>query len=195
MRMFELGADYAKFNTEFEVMGGYLSPVSAAYKKPGLASSRDRLRMCEIAANETSIWLMVDPWEAIQKEYVPTAKVLDHFDYEINTVLGGVEDTNGNKRQVRIVLLAGADLIQTMSTPGVWSEKDCKYISSAETDSGGAKSGIEVGSTLETCMDGYKLPNYVFQPLVGTLFTVKYIIANPHSFSGSDLGTLWGICC
>jgi nicotinamide mononucleotide adenylyltransferase len=26
--MFELAADFAKFNTEFEVMGGYLSPVS-----------------------------------------------------------------------------------------------------------------------------------------------------------------------
>lgn len=28
LRMFEMAADYAKFQTDFEVMGGYLSPVS-----------------------------------------------------------------------------------------------------------------------------------------------------------------------
>lgn len=42
LRMFEMAADFAKFNTEFEVMGGYLSPVSDAYKKAGLASSEHR---------------------------------------------------------------------------------------------------------------------------------------------------------
>lgn len=42
LRMFELAADFAKFNTEFEVIGGYLSPVSDAYKKAGLASSQHR---------------------------------------------------------------------------------------------------------------------------------------------------------
>jgi nicotinamide mononucleotide adenylyltransferase len=42
LRMFEMAADYAKFDTEFEVVGGYLSPVSDAYKKAGLASSYHR---------------------------------------------------------------------------------------------------------------------------------------------------------
>jgi nicotinamide mononucleotide adenylyltransferase len=41
--MFEMAADYVKFNkTEFELMGGYLSPVSDLYKKAGLASSQHR---------------------------------------------------------------------------------------------------------------------------------------------------------
>lgn len=35
-------ADFAKFNTKFEILGGYLSPVSDAYKKAGLASSVHR---------------------------------------------------------------------------------------------------------------------------------------------------------
>ena len=35
-------ADFAKFNKEFEVMGGYLSPVGDAYKKAGLVSSTHR---------------------------------------------------------------------------------------------------------------------------------------------------------
>lgn len=47
--------------------------------------------MCDIATQETSDWLMVDPWEASQPEYVPTAQVLDHFEHEINNVLGGIE--------------------------------------------------------------------------------------------------------
>jgi nicotinamide mononucleotide adenylyltransferase len=40
--MFEMAADFCRFNTEFEVMGGYISPVSDAYKKAGLASSQHR---------------------------------------------------------------------------------------------------------------------------------------------------------
>lgn len=71
--------------------------------------------MCEIAADQTSNWLMVDPWEAIQPEYMPTALVLDHFEHEINDVLGGAERPDGSRVPVRIALLAGADLIQTMS--------------------------------------------------------------------------------
>lgn len=128
LRMFEMASDYAKFNTKYEIIGGFLSPVSEAYKKQGLASAKHRIQMCSFAATKTSEWLSCDPWEAIQPDYVPTAQVLDHFDHEINTVLGGCEDVHGNKQPVRIALLAGADLIQTMSTPGVWSEKDLDHI-------------------------------------------------------------------
>ncbi len=64
---------------------------------------------------------MVDTFETAdcgprnEAGYVPTAKVLQHFDHEINTVLGGVEGDDGSVRQVRIVLLAGADLLMSMS--------------------------------------------------------------------------------
>jgi len=54
--------------------------------------------------------------------------VLDHFEHEINEVLGGAEKPDGTRIPVRIVLLAGADLIQTMSTPGVWSEDHLNHI-------------------------------------------------------------------
>ncbi|KAI2622026.1 Nucleotidylyl transferase [Hypomontagnella submonticulosa] len=129
LRMFEMANDYARINTQYEVVGGYLSPVSDAYKKAGLAESRHRVRMCELAAEETSSWLMVDPWEALQPDYMPTAKVLDHFEHEINHVLGGILGADGEtRRPVKIMLLAGADLIGTMSTPGVWAEKDLDHI-------------------------------------------------------------------
>lgn len=42
LRMFEMAADYVRFNSEFEIVGGYLSPVSDAYKKAGLASAEHR---------------------------------------------------------------------------------------------------------------------------------------------------------
>lgn len=86
------------------------------------------IAMCQLAVEQTSDWLMVDPWEPMQKEYQPTAIVLDHFDYEINTVRKGIDTGNGTRKPVRVALLAGADLIHTMSTPGVWSEKDLDHI-------------------------------------------------------------------
>ena len=42
LRIFEMASDYVRQNTEFEVMGGYLSPVSDKYKKPGLLSAHHR---------------------------------------------------------------------------------------------------------------------------------------------------------
>ena len=84
--------------------------------------------MCNLAAEQTSQWLMVDPWEAFQS-YQRTAVVLDHFDHEINTRLGGIATADGaTKKHARIMLLAGSDLIATMSEPGVWSEPDLDHI-------------------------------------------------------------------
>lgn len=79
--------------------------------------------MCNLAAEQTSSWLMVDPWEAFQA-YQRTAVVLDHFEHEINDKLGGVATMEGEMRPVKIILLAGSDLIATMSEPGVWSQAD-----------------------------------------------------------------------
>ena len=53
------------------------------------------MRMCELAVEQDSSWLMLDPWEPTQKEYQRTAVVLDHFDHELNTVLGGVRTPDG----------------------------------------------------------------------------------------------------
>ena len=84
--------------------------------------------MCELAVQQTSQWLMVDPWEALNSEYTPTAIVLEHFQREINEVLGGAQRPDGTRVPVKIALLAGADLIQTMSQPNVWSPEDLDLI-------------------------------------------------------------------
>lgn len=54
--------------------------------------------------------------------------MLDHFEREINDVLGGVATARGERKQVRVILLAGADLIQTMSVKDVWSQDDLDHI-------------------------------------------------------------------
>ena len=79
-----------------------------------------RVRMCELAIDDMPQGtLMVDSWEATRDTYQPTAKVLDHFNHELNEVIGGAERPDGSKVPMRIILLAGADLVQTMSTPGM----------------------------------------------------------------------------
>jgi nicotinamide mononucleotide adenylyltransferase len=42
LRMFEMASDFVRLHTRFEVVGGYLSPVSDAYKKAGLAVAEHR---------------------------------------------------------------------------------------------------------------------------------------------------------
>lgn len=127
LRMFEMAMDHAA-TQGFEVIGGYLSPVGDGYRKRGLASATHRIRMCTAAAEQTSNWIMVDPWEALKKDYTPTAMVLDHFNQEINEKLGGVTTESGERRHVRIALLAGSDLISTMAEPGVWGQADLDHI-------------------------------------------------------------------
>ncbi|KAF2760193.1 nicotinamide-nucleotide adenylyltransferase 2 [Pseudovirgaria hyperparasitica] len=127
LRMAEQAADYCRFQTEFEVIGGFLSPVGDAYKKQGLASARHRINMCNLAVQYSSNWIAIDPWEPLHKEYLPTAQVLDHFEESLNRD-GGMETSTGERKRVKVALLAGADLIQTMSSPGVWAERDLDRI-------------------------------------------------------------------
>ncbi|KAG7877359.1 hypothetical protein KL938_004115 [Ogataea parapolymorpha] len=130
LRMFEMALDAVREYTRFEVIGGYYSPVSDNYKKPGLAPSHHRVRMCELGCERTSSWLMVDAWESLQPKYTRTALVLDHFNEEINIKRGGVYKykSSTEKTGVKIMLLAGGDLIESMGEPNVWADQDLHHI-------------------------------------------------------------------
>lgn len=123
LRMFEMAADYIREHNKFDLIGGYFSPVNSKYDKPGLEEAEHRIEMCKLAV-ECSDWLMVDPWEALQNDYQPSAAVLDHFHYEINVVREGM----GGTRPVRIMLLAGGDLIESFGTLNLWADKDLHHI-------------------------------------------------------------------
>ena len=128
LRMFEMALDAISEQTKFEVIGGYYSPVSSNYEKQGLAPAHHRVRMCELACERTSSWLMVDAWESLQPKYMRTALVLDHFNEEINIKRGGILSKSGEKRGVKIMLLAGGDLIESMGEPDVWADQDLHHI-------------------------------------------------------------------
>lgn len=129
LRIFEMAKDQIIESGKYELLAGYYSPVSDYYKKEGLAKATHRVRMCELAVEKTSTWLMVDAWESLQDEYQRTAVVLDHFHEEINgPANGGVLLSDGSRKNVKIMLLAGGDLIQSMGEPGVWATADLHHI-------------------------------------------------------------------
>lgn len=128
LRMFEMAQDHFKARNEFELLAGYYSPVSDYYMKEGLASAEHRVKMCQLAVETTSDWLMVDPWEARQTTYQRTAIVLDHFENELNQAGEGIKTISGKRKKIRIMLLAGGDLIASFGHPGVWSTEDLHHI-------------------------------------------------------------------
>lgn len=150
LRMFEEATDFCEFETDYEVIGGFFSPVGDAYKKAGLASAHHRINMTRIAVRDSSTWIGVDPWEPLHKEYMPTVKVLDHFDHELNEVMGGIETSTGEKKKIHVALLAGADLIQTMSTPGLWAREDLKRILGVYGAFILERSGTDIGTRLDS---------------------------------------------
>ncbi|KAI9029947.1 hypothetical protein CLU79DRAFT_733376 [Phycomyces nitens] len=128
LRMFEMAQDHFKERNEYELLTGYYSPVSDSYMKEGLAKAEHRVSMCKLAVETTSNWLMVDSWEPRQETYQRTAVVLDHFDNELNTIRGGILTSKGEKKKIRIMLLAGGDLIASFGHPGVWAPEDLHRI-------------------------------------------------------------------
>ncbi|KAI8336036.1 hypothetical protein BD560DRAFT_451070 [Blakeslea trispora] len=129
LRMFEMARDH--FNGRFddyELIAGYYSPVSDAYKKEGLVEAKHRVKMCELAVESTSDWLMVDSWESRQSMYQRTAVVLDHFDHQLNQIGRGIKTKSGDYKKVKIMLLAGGDLMASFGHPGVWSSEDLHHI-------------------------------------------------------------------
>ncbi|KAF8983163.1 Nicotinamide/nicotinic acid mononucleotide adenylyltransferase 1 [Entomortierella lignicola] len=125
-----MARDYIQENTNFEILGGYFSPVSDFYQKQGLAEAKHRVRMCELAVENSSSWLMVDSWESLQTSYQRTAIVLDHFQHELNGYDGesGIKLRNGEYKPIKIMLLAGGDLVQSFAAPDVWTTADLHHI-------------------------------------------------------------------
>ncbi|KAJ3157528.1 hypothetical protein HDU86_003179 [Geranomyces michiganensis] len=123
LRMFEMARDYINDRAHMQLLGGYFSPVSDAYNKPGLVPWPHRVAMLE-AGCASSEWIMVDSWESRQKEFQRTAWVLDHFDKMLN----GDGKAEARGARVRVMLLAGSDLIQSFTVPNLWRDDDLNHI-------------------------------------------------------------------
>lgn len=129
--------------------------------------------MCDIAVEHGSNWLMVDPWEAMQAEYTRTALVLDHFDHEINTIRKGIATADGERKAVRIALLAGADLIGTMSVPGVWSASDLDHILGRYGAFIVERTGTDIDEAMANLQPWKENINVVHQPIHNDVSSTK----------------------
>lgn len=118
-RIFETARDFfveTKDSLKIDVIGGYICPVHEAYGKKGLAPMHDRIEMVKRSL-ESSDWVSCDEWETKQKEWTRTRLSLDRMHIEVNK-------GNTSGKDIRVMLLCGADILDSMVTPGVWTESD-----------------------------------------------------------------------
>jgi nicotinamide mononucleotide adenylyltransferase len=140
LRMFEIAKDHFEQNDSCEVIGGIVSPVHDAYGKKGLVLQKHRLTMIRLAL-QSSKWIRLSEWETQQEEWSRTKNVLQFHQNYLNSVirdLNGViannlpswipEGIRNNKDPVRVKLLCGADLLESLSTPGLWDTEDLEAI-------------------------------------------------------------------
>ncbi|KAI8049169.1 hypothetical protein BDF22DRAFT_726683 [Syncephalis plumigaleata] len=120
LRLFEAARDQLHQTGRYEVLAGYISPVNDAYGKKDLALGIDRVKMCELAVEHgASSWISVD------------ARVMERFDRCLNRAGGVPVNTstdNSDMRRIRVLMLAGADLINSMNVPDLWSIEDMHII-------------------------------------------------------------------
>lgn len=121
LRLFEMARDHLN-QGNFDVIGGFASPVSDGYNKKGLAPIEHRLNMVEAALTSSS-WVSVDRWEGLNPQWTPTVSVMRHFQEQINQFAGS--DTK-NGRTVRVFLLCGSDLLDSFNTPNLWAHQDMR---------------------------------------------------------------------
>lgn len=114
-----MARDRIKESHRFYVVGGYFSPTNDAYGKIGLAPGAHRVQMCRLAV-EDSPWIMVDTWEVEQDNWQRTSVVLDHFSGRLNA------HYKCEQLRIRVMLLAGGDLLESFGTPNLWSPEDVK---------------------------------------------------------------------
>jgi nicotinamide mononucleotide adenylyltransferase len=108
----------------YTVLGGFFSPVSDAYGKPGLRCAAQRVRIIEDAVRHHAD-LNVDTWECHQTCYTRTFYVLQQLEQHVNAWYevqqpAAMQQLHSQGRRVRVVLACGADLFSSFWRPGCW---------------------------------------------------------------------------
>ncbi|KAM3872392.1 nicotinamide/nicotinic acid mononucleotide adenylyltransferase 1-like [Diretmus argenteus] len=142
LRMFELARDHLQDTGRYKVVAGIISPVGDGYKKQGLIEACHRVEMSRLAT-DNSDWISVDPWESLQPEWVETAKVVRHHygelvaaeknSDEVDTVKYAKkrrrkENSFGGKDDPQLMLLCGADVLESFGVPDLWKQEDMTEI-------------------------------------------------------------------
>uniref|UniRef100_A0A5S6QNT4 Nicotinamide-nucleotide adenylyltransferase n=1 Tax=Trichuris muris TaxID=70415 RepID=A0A5S6QNT4_TRIMR len=147
LRMFELARDYLNERTNLGVIGGVISPVHDLYGKKDLCTSIHRIEMATLAAS-TSDWIGVDHWECSQTSWSRTVLVLRHVAGVLDAYLRRLKLnqekisfkhflTKYDLKDIqcehapgtsRVMLLCGADVLQSFSVKDLWSNEDVMEI-------------------------------------------------------------------
>lgn len=159
LRMFELARDSLSSHS-VEVVCGLVSPVSDHYNKPGLSPASHRCRMLSLALASSS-WVKLDTWECEQESWTQTRCVLDHHWQRL--AAEGLPIHTGAKRRrrcqsnddldesfsnVQLMLLCGADFLQSFHVRGLWSHEDIEHILTQYGLVVVTRSGYDVGRTI-----------------------------------------------
>ena len=145
LRMFELAKDYLEDTGRYKVVKGIISPVGGGYKKKGLIEAHHRMQMAQLARGGCD-WITVDPWESSQPEWMETVKVARHHCDELVAVGQNKElqrrrrsarkenspqdfpPRHATRQNPRLMLLCGADVLDSFGIPNLWKEKDVAEI-------------------------------------------------------------------
>lgn len=145
LRMFELARDHLE-DSGYQVVKGIISPVGDGYKKKGLIEAKHRLEMAQLASENS--WITVDSWESLQPDWVETCKVIRHLYNElialeqnddVDTVKYGkkrrlkdnyfiTSSSVQNRDGTRLMLLCGADVLESFGVPNLWKQEDIEEI-------------------------------------------------------------------
>uniref|UniRef100_A0A096MA95 Nicotinamide-nucleotide adenylyltransferase n=1 Tax=Poecilia formosa TaxID=48698 RepID=A0A096MA95_POEFO len=151
LRMFELARDHLEDTGQYSVIKGIISPVGDAYKKKGLIEASHRVEMARLAT-ESSEWITVDSWESQQSDWVETSKVIRHHYEELLAREHNRDDVDTikytKKRRIervqfitgkevsfpkpkhgpQLMLLCGADVLESFGIPNLWKQEDIAEI-------------------------------------------------------------------
>jgi len=119
--MFKLARDHL-MEKGLEPVAGIISPVNDAYGKASLIPGPLRCQMCKLAVKDRNEegFLVVDPWEVNQERFVPTIEALLHH---LHILRQEFQTDN-----VKLIMLSGADLFQSLVAPGVWKPEHVEEI-------------------------------------------------------------------
>uniref|UniRef100_A0A0K0ELY1 Nicotinamide-nucleotide adenylyltransferase n=1 Tax=Strongyloides stercoralis TaxID=6248 RepID=A0A0K0ELY1_STRER len=123
LRMMEGAKDYIEKITGCSVIKGFLSPVSDYYKKKGRISSKHRIKMLDLALQNSS-WLSVHTWEAKRDTWSRSIEVISQLYKEYSDI-----------KELKIALVCGGDVFDsfTIIQPNgerLWNIEDIDYFAS-----------------------------------------------------------------
>lgn len=124
LSLFDAARKKIETNEGCVVIGGYISPVSDAYAKQGLAPFPARKRIIEAAVAHHK-YLELDDWEALQPSYTRTYLVLRHLQENVRRFYQQSDSQNLSTLvnaggMINVVFTCGTDLFTSFFTPKVW---------------------------------------------------------------------------